>query len=347
VSLPHFAHPEWFWLLLALPPLLWWWLRQRVPVVRFPDTAWLRRLPGARRGRWVRRLTLGMRCLSLALLVTALAGPRWPDPGSRLSTDGVAIVILVDVSGSMAERDYDWHGQTISRLDAVKKVFRIFVEGGELPNGRRLEGRRSDQIALVPFATRPELGCPLTLNHAVLLKMLDEEKPRDSSADGLTNIGDALAWGLHRLKPAAGRKQVVVLLTDGEQTVYDNVLKPRQAAQLAGNLGADVRIYAIDAGSDRPTTEGLEPASAADRITAKKTLQDVAKLSKKGGKYFAASDTAALAEACAEIDDLERAPIPSFEYRLYDEGYPWFGLAALSLWVLLLVLERTVWRRVP
>src|SRR5207248_5315766 len=133
------------------------------------------------------------------------------------------------------------------------------------------------------------------------------------------------------------------LLTDGAQTV-DKALKPRQGAQLAGNLG--VPIYAIDAGSDRPpTAPALEPSSAADRLTDKKTLQEVAKLSK--GRYFGAADTAALAEACAAIDELERAPIESFEYRLYDEAYPWFGLAALTTLVLLLVLERTLWRRVP
>src|SRR4051794_187663 len=189
VSLPHFAQPGWFWLLLALPPLVWWWLRQRGPVVRYPDTAWLRALPGSRRGRWIRRATLLLRGATLVLLVVALAGPRWPDPGSRLPTEGIAIVILVDVSGSMAERDFDWHGQNVSRFEAVKKVFRVFVEGGELPDGRRLEGRRTDLVALVPFATRPELGCPLTLNHAVLLRLLDAEQPRASTEDGLTNIG--------------------------------------------------------------------------------------------------------------------------------------------------------------
>ncbi len=345
MSLPHFAHPAWLWLLLALPPLLWQWLRQRGPAVRFPGTAWLRPLPGSRRGRWVRWATVTLRGLALALLVVALAGPRWPDPGSRLSTEGIAIVILVDVSGSMGERDFDWHGQPVSRFEAAQQVFHKFVEGGELPDGRRLEGRRSDLIALVPFATRPELGCPLTLNHTVLLKSLDAEQPRTSSEDGLTNLGDALAWGLFRLKPAGKRKQIVILLTDGEQTVVDNQsLKPRQAAQLAGNLG--VPVYTIDAGSDRPpTAAALEPTSAADRLNAKKTLQEMARLSK--GRYFAAADTAALAEACAQIDELERQPIESFEYRLYDEWYPWCGLAALALWALLLVLERTWWRRVP
>src|SRR5205085_2187258 len=124
----------------------------------------------------------------------------------------------------------------------------------------------------------------------------------------------------------------------------DKALKPGQAAQLAGNLG--VPVYAIDAGSDRPPdAPALEPTSADDRLNAKETLQKIAKLSK--GTYFAAADTAALVEACSRIDEMERHPITSFEYRLYDEAYPWFGLAALATWVLLLVLERTLWRRVP
>jgi Ca-activated chloride channel family protein len=334
-------------LLLLLPPLLWWWLRQRAATLRFPDTAWLRGLPGGRRGRWVRRLTLLLSCLGVVLLVTSLTGPQWPDPGSRVTTEGIAIVILVDVSGSMNERDFDWRGESISRFEAARRVFRVFIEGGELPGGRRLEGRPSDLIALVPFATRPDLGCPLTLNHAVLLKLLDEEQPRASTDDGLTNIGDAVAWGLYRLKPAGKRKQVIILLTDGEQTVdqtgHGRALQPLQAAQLAGNLG--VPVYAIDAGSDRPASAALEPTSAADRLGAKKRLQEMAKLS--NGRYFAADNTEALAEACAHIDTLERQPVTSFEYRQYDDGYPWFGVAALAVWVLLLVLERTLWVRVP
>src|SRR4029077_14027143 len=115
----------------------------------------------------------------------------WPDPSSRLSTEGIAIVILVDVSGSMGENDFQWEGKQVTRLDAVKKVFKLFVRGGTAPNGERLEGRPSDLIGLVTFATRPSVACPLTLSHDVLLEMLAAEEPRTVPGESRTNIGDA------------------------------------------------------------------------------------------------------------------------------------------------------------
>src|SRR5262249_19673047 len=145
-----------------------------------------------------------------------------------------------------------------------------------------------------------------------------------------TNIGDALAWGLYRLKAAGGRRKVLVLLTDGGHNVYDKeTLMPRQAAQLAGNLG--VPIYTIDAGSDAPP-KGPDPAdgtSAADRLNAKKIRQEVAGMTK--GHYFQANDTKALLEVCGQIDRLERREIESFQYRRYAEAHAWFGLAAFVL----------------
>src|SRR6185437_1225945 len=99
-----------------------------------------------------------------------LSGPRWPDLRTRIETEGIAIVMLVDVSGSMAERDFDWRGEPVSRLEAVKKVFHLFVSGGEGTDTTgdgtdvsNFQGRPTDQIGLVTFATRPETACPLTL----------------------------------------------------------------------------------------------------------------------------------------------------------------------------------------
>jgi Ca-activated chloride channel family protein len=283
------------------------------------------------------------------LLIVGLAGPRWPDPGTRIPTEGIAIGILVDVSGSMAEEDFTWKdpatGRTeeVGRLEAVKRSFRLFVAGGDGPDGERLAGRGNDLIALVTFATRPESACPLTLSHDVLLKLLAEEQPRRVPTEARTNIGDAIAWGLHRLKSAGGRRKVLILFTDGEHNVPPPALKPRQAAQLAGNLG--VPIYVIDAGSEGPPGKGLEDGSAVDRINAKNTLQEVAKIT--SGQYFQAQDTRGLVEVCARIDEMERQRIESFQYRRYYEGYPWLGLAAFVLFVSVLILEMTCWRKVP
>ena len=340
MTLPIFANAWWLLLLLLVPPLVWWWRRQGRGALRFSSTRQMAKLPHGKVDL-ARRLGAGLRALALTLGIVALAGPRWPDPGTRIPTQGIAIALVVDVSRSMAQQDFLWHDKLISRLDAVKKTFHLFVAGGEGPKGELLTGRPNDLLALVTFAARPETACPLTLNHEVLLKILDSEQPRLLATEGTTNLGDALAWALHRLAQSGPRRKVVVLLTDGEHNVPPPALTPRQAAQLAGNLG--VPIYAIQADSGMLADD--DPKSAEEAIKAKKALEEIAAMTK--GQYFLAGDTAALLDVCGQIDRLERQEIQTFHYRRYHEAFAWFALAALALWVTLFGLEQTVWRRVP
>jgi Ca-activated chloride channel family protein len=359
--IPHFANPGFLWLVLAVPPLLWWWLRRRRNALRHPVVGELAGLPAgkARLARWGPGI---LHCLALLLIALALAGPRWPDLRTRIETEGIAVVMLVDVSGSMAERDFDWRGEPISRLEAVKKVFHLFVSGGTGPEGTgdgtdlsSFQGRPTDLIGLVTFATRPDTACPLTLSHSVLVRLLDAEQPRRIPGESETNLSDAVALGLHRLQSAGPRRRVMVLLSDGEHNVPQprSGWTPRQAAQVANGL--HVPIYTIDA--DGSGAANLEPAAkestAGDRAAspgevrarAVKTLEEIAHITH--GQYFQARDTKGLLNACKSIDALERSDIQSFQYRRYHEGYPWFALAAFVLFGCALGLERTVWRRVP
>ena len=146
-----------------------------------------------------------------------------------------------------------------------------------------------------------------------------------------------------RLRQAPTQRKVIVLLTDGEHNVPPPALKPRQAAQLAVNLG--VPIYAIHAGGTSSTPEADNADSVAEAIKAKETLQTLGKMTK--GRYFQASDTAALLDVCEHIDRLERQEIPSLHYRRYEEGYVWCGVAAIVLWMMIIVLDHTVWRKIP
>src|SRR5947208_166572 len=191
--MPEFAHPWWLLLLPLAPLAAWAWLRRRRTALRYPDLRPLAALPPGRSPR-ARVGGAGLRAAGLAALVLALAGPRWPDPGTRLPVEGIAIVMVLDVSGSMGEPDFDWRGQRIPRLDAAKRALRLFVRGGEV-DGQEFPGRGSDQIGLVAFAAHPEDTCPLTLSHDVLLQLLDAEEPREMP-DANTNIGDALALAL-------------------------------------------------------------------------------------------------------------------------------------------------------
>jgi Ca-activated chloride channel family protein len=296
------------------------------------------------------------------LLIIALAGPRWPDLHTRIETEGIAIVMLVDVSGSMGERDFDWCGEPITRLEAVKKVFHLFVAGGDGSestgdgtDASSFQGRPTDQIGLVTFATRPETACPMTLSHSVLLHLLDAEQPRTIPGESETNLSDAVAMGLHRLRSAGPRRKILVLLSDGEHNVPQpqSGWTPRQAAQVANGL--HVPIYSIDAGGsgasakesavkeDAGGEHTISPGEA--RAQAVRTLDEMARIAH--GQYFLARDTKGLLNACRAIDDLERTDMRSFQYRRYHEAYPWFGLAAFVLFGISLGLERTIWRRIP
>ncbi len=342
----HFAEPRFLLLALLLPPLVWWWLRQRGGALRYPDTACLAPVPGGR-GDGARWGGAGLRALALLLLVAALAGPRWPDRRTRIETEGIALQMVVDASGSMAEPDFDWNGQTVTRLDAVKKAFRLFVQGGDAEDGGHFDGRPHDLVGLVTFGTRPESPCPLTLSHSVLLRLLDEVKPLGVPGEAETNVSDALVLGLHRLESAGTRRKVLVLLSDGEHNVVTppSGLTPRQVGQVAANLAA--RVYAIDAGAGGapPAEDAPRPDSAANRELGLRTLTEVAHITR--GRCFPARDTRALLAVLRDIDALERDSITSFQYRRYHEGFPWFALAAFVLWLAVSALELTIWQRIP
>jgi Ca-activated chloride channel family protein len=339
-----FANPVFLLLNLLVPLVCWWWLRRRRSALRFPDTGWLVELPAGRKV-WATRCGAVMRGTALALLVIALAGPRWPDRSSRIPTEGIAIQMVVDVSPSMRERDFDWYGLSLSRLEAAHKALSLFVVGNANPENAsepRFEGRPNDLIGLVTFSDRPDVTCPLTLSHAVLLQLLaDLFSENRTPPISETNISDALVLGLHRLKEARPQRKVLVLLSDGEHNYLAprSEWTPRQAAQIAANLS--IPIYAIDAGGDPETA--AEPATLREQGI--RTLRDVARIT--GGQYFQARDADALLAVYRDLDQREREEIESFQYRRYHEGFRWFALAAFVLFVSACVLDRTVWLRVP
>lgn len=286
---------------------------------------------------WASRCGLALRVIAISLAIIALSGPRWADESTRLPTEGIAIAMVVDVSVSMAEQDFVWEGKLESRLVGVKNVFRLFVKGGKTSDGVELPGRRNDLIALVTYATHPETASPVTLDHEALLSILDAQTPKVAANEGTTNPGDAIAWALHVLRSAPTKRKVIVFLTDGEANVPEK-LKPRQAAQLAANL--NVPIYTIDAS---PVPKNKK--EIADAARAQEMMQTIAKMS--GGSYFRAESGAGLAKAYESIDKLERAKIVSLQYRMYHETYFWFALAALGTWLLVVLLESTIWRKTP
>ena len=316
--MPEFATPAWLWLLFAVPPLIWWWVRRQRAALRYPDTGWLAGLPGGR-GRWVRGMGAGMRAAGLGLLVLALAGPRWPDRRTRIPTEGIAISMLFDVSGSMAEPDFDWQDEPISRLDAVKKVFRLFVEGGVGPDGQRLEGRASDQIALVTFATRPDRPYPLTLSHSYSFACSMESAPRACPARW-NNISDALAEGWSDGSAGPSRRSDDLLVTVNTRVADAIGLTPasRAGCRQPGR-GVHDRRGRFRRGSQR------------DRYRRHaKRAEDAATLPTYARRSFHAKDTRTFS-ASARDRPSGTAGDPEFQYRRYYEAYSWFGLGFACL----------------
>ncbi|WP_428268526.1 VWA domain-containing protein, partial [Haliangium sp.] len=184
--------------------------------------------------------------VAVVALSVALAGPRVARGDSHIQREGIAIMMVVDISSSMRALDLSDEDVEKTRLDAVKEVFRSFVEG----DGEDLGGRPDDAIGLVSFAGYADTRCPLTLNHASLLSIAaDLEIVSERSEDG-TAIGDGLGLAVERLRTAESSSRVAILLTDGVDNA--GVASPMEAAELARALG--IKVYTIGAG-----TNGLDP----------------------------------------------------------------------------------------
>jgi Ca-activated chloride channel family protein len=345
VGMPEFSHPEFLWLAPVAVLVAWWWARRRRPALRFADVRLFAGLPAgrARRARWGGAVLRGLAALAL---VVACAGPRKPDLRTRLPAEGIAIVLALDVSGSMGTADVPWNpgSPPVSRLEAARRAFKLFVAGGDAPDGTHFDPRPADQIGLVTFAVLPQTACPLTLNHSVLLKVADDLEPK-VGLDAGTNVGDALAEAVIRLDAAGHRKRVLILLSDGEHNVSregaDDALKPRQAAQLAANLG--IKVYTIDAGGEPSPAAPAEEVQ--QRLAGREVLRSVAAMT--GGRTFAATSGTELLGAYKEIAALEKTEVESFVYRRYFEFYPWCAAAAVVLLLAVHLLDRTRWRVVP
>ena len=325
-------HDPWALLLLALLPLL---LRRRrraaPPALSYPMLDAIRAVGPGRRARW-RWLLPALRLAALALLIVAVARPQLGRAASQVRSEGIDIMLAVDVSGSMLAEDFQLEDGRANRLDAVKAVVREF-----------LAKRPNDRVGLVLFAARPYTQAPLTLDHGWLLANLD--RARIGMIEDGTAVGSALASAVGRLEGSEAKSKVVILLTDGVSNA--GKVPPMTAAESAKALG--YRVYTIGAG-----TRGTAPYPHLDPFGRKvyvnmpvdvdeDTLTKVAETT--GGRYFRATDTESLRNIYAEIDQLETTSQEGLQYLDYDELYVWFGLAALLLLAGEALLAQT-WLRV-
>ncbi len=312
-----FRYPWLLLLMLLIPAVLYLrygWKRLRAPV-RFSE---VRQFAGIGRG-WaaaLRPLLPFLFGIGLALLVIALARPQRGLGQHRIHTEGVDIILLVDLSPSMAAIDFSEGNQEINRLDATKKVADRFIRA-----------RRDDRIGLVAFAAQPYSIAPLTLDHGWLLTQMARLQIGDLG--DATGIGMGLASAINRLRDSEAKSKVVILLTDGVNNTGD--ISPENAALAAKALG--IKVYTIGAGSSGFSRVPVrDPFGGTHYIQQRNdideaSLTQVAELT--GGHYFRATDMASLNRTFDEIDKMEKTKIEVEQYTRYEERFQPLILAGL------------------
>lgn len=325
-----FLHPEYLYLLLLLVPLTLWYivrLSKAQASFRLASTdAFNEMKPGFR--VYMRHFPFLLRLLSIALVIIVIARPQSVSSWEESETQGIDIVLALDVSGSMLAQDLQ-----PDRLQAAKKVAAEFITD-----------RSNDNIGLVIFAGESFTQCPLTTDHKVLLNLLNDIN--FGMIDDGTAIGLGLATSVNRLKESQSQSKVVILLTDG--TNNSGQIAPLTAADLARSYG--IRVYTVGIG-----TKGMAPTPVNTPFGIRmqnmpvdideETLTEIAALT--GGQYFRAQDTEGLRQVYNEIDEMEKYLISVQNVTRRQELFlPW-ALAALALILLELLLRRTWLRSIP
>jgi len=307
-------------LLLILLPI--WWIiraRRRVPAITFSRTSTLARGPHV--GSIVERMLFVLRNLVLVGLIVALGRPRSVGHAENVTSQGINIVLVIDLSSSMLAEDF----QPSNRIAVAKATVKRFIAG-----------RTSDRIGLVAFAAEALTQVPLTTDYPVVMQAVDNLQAGQLE-DG-TAIGTAIATAANRLRNAPGKSRVMILLTDGVNNRGD--IDPMTAARAAAAFG--IKIYSIGVGTQGmapvPVGRGLyglryeeQPVEIDEAL-----LTDISRMT--GGRYFRAVDATALQNIYSQIDALERTPVQSTTYVRYTELFRW----PLGFAIVVLLLELSV-----
>ena len=289
-------------------------------------------MAGASLRQRLQALLAPARLLALALAIVALARPQSGQARETIEGEGVDIALALDISGSMAALDF----QPDNRLEAAKAVIREFVAS-----------RQYDRLGLVVFAREAFDQCPITVDHSVLVRQLDQVKlSSELGIEDGTAIGLGLANAAAMLKDQKAKSKVIILLTDGVNNVGQ--IDPLTAAEAARALG--IKVYTIAAARSGqvpvPVDGFFGPRVAYQESQIDEdTLRAIADAT--GGAFFRAQDTAALRDIYAQIDRLEKSAVELRQWTRYRELFAWWLGPAVALWCLELVLRRTALRTLP
>ncbi len=324
-----FADPLFLYLLLVVPAMIVFYiLKQRKTSASF-------NVPGLQPFEkteptfriYLKHIFFGLRTLAMALLIFILARPQSVSSYQDVSTEGIDIVLAIDISGSMLSRDFK-----PDRLEASKNVATEFISG-----------RPYDRIGLVVFSGESFTQCPLTTDHAVLINLL-REIHSGMIEDG-TAIGMGLANAVNRIKDSQGKSKVIILLTDGVNNMGE--IAPATAAGIAKTFG--IRVYTIGVGTQGTapypvqTPFGIQYQDIPVEID-EGLLKDIAQTT--GGKYFRATDNDKLTQVYKEIDQMEKSKIAVRQFSTREEKYLIPAVMAFCLIAIELLLRNTIFRNI-
>lgn len=327
----HFQAPYFLWLLLLLVPMIGyyvWRTLQGGATIRLSSTEGLGRLPRTWR-YYLRHLPFVMRLGAYALLVVAMARPQDVERLSHTNTEGIDIMLSIDISGSMLARDF-----TPDRITAAKEVAGSFISD-----------RYGDRLGLVVFAGEAFTQSPLTTDQSTLQTLLG--RIRSGIIEDGTAIGNGLATAINRLRESEAKSKVIILLTDGVNN--RGSIAPKTAAQIAKAQG--IRVYTIGVG-----TEGMAPYPAMDMFGQMTFVQQKVEIDEKtltaiaeetGGRYFRATDKAKLKAIYDEINQLEKSKVEVTERVRYHELFVRWLLGAIALLVAEFLVRTLLLKRIP
>ncbi len=324
-----FANKGFFYLLLILIPMIAWYiwkLKEQDAHIQFSS---LRAFSGQKISYkvYLKHFLFVLRLFAIALIITILARPQSTDKWKNTTTEGIDIVLALDISSSMLAQDLK-----PDRLKAAVDVAKNFISE-----------RVNDRIGLVVFAGESFTQCPITTDHDVLINLLQEVKT-GMIEDG-TAIGMGLANAVNRLKESEAKSKVIILLTDGENNRGD--ISPVTAAEIAQNFG--IRVYTIGVGTigQAPypvqTMFGMQTQMMDVKID-EKTLKEISSIT--DGEYFRATNNKSLKDIYKKIEALEKTKIKVNEFSSKNEEYFWFAVAAGLILLLEIILRNTVLRSI-
>jgi len=343
-----------FLFLLLLLPLIAYWSFKKIsrPTWKFSSIQVIKGAPKSLRLRLV-SLPLVFQLVCLVLLIFVMARPQSGDERSEIIRQGIAIMMVLDRSSSMKQKDFIVDNTAQSRFSSAKEAFKKFVVGDE-----GVGGRDNDMVGMLSFARWADTHSPLTLDHQMIVDLLEDVDMAQNQQEDGTAIGEAIAAACEKLKrtekfPHPPRSKIMVLITDGKESVSNrdkSAIKPKDATELAQSLG--IKIYTIgvapQAGEPVVTTNpftGQEILRRRQVEVDEKLLSDISKLT--GGQYFRASDNERLKEVMENIDILEKSNIEDTRYTRYSEKYLPILLVMIGIWVCSTLLSETYLKRGP